>query len=620
MNNKINLDKYINQVFLKDILELLKELPDKCVDMVYGDPDYNVGIKYGDKSYTRTFDEYIEWYIGLAKESLRVLKDTGNMFFVNYPKQNAYLRVKYLDNACYGISDYVWIYNTNVGHSPKRFTTAHRSILHCRKTKDNKFYKENVAVPYKNPNDKRILNNLAKGSKGRMPYCFDDQTEILTKRGFILFKELSKKDYVASLDSENKFCWVKPFDIIEQDYDGKMYLYEGKSVNFCITPDHYMYVKKSYGNKRYKFLKIDEMKGNYYYLNSFCDYAQQEIEYFYLPKTDYDNKHKYLNKGQIKVKMDDWLKFLGLYIAEGWVNEKEHSIGFLETKHKKIVEEIIKTLPFNFKKQKRDGSYRCRNKQLCDYLKSIGKAKNKYIPREFLELSKRQLNILYESLMLGDGNKQNNSWTYTTISKKLADNIQEILIKLGYNTFVYIDNRIGKKVIFKNRIYERRLESYCVRRKISKTTKIIKKNIKVIDYSGKVYCCSVPTHIILTRRKEQLMWSGNSWFYFDLVKNVSKEKTFHACQIPQKLAEMLIKSCTMPGDIVLILFGGSGAEIEVCKNLKRQYISAEIDEKYHKMIIDRLKNGYIEKKYKLKLNKKEINNIEKQPTLFDQKY
>jgi hypothetical protein len=38
------------------------------------------------------------------------------------------------------------------------------------------------------------------------------------------------------------------------------------------------------------------------------------------------------------------------------------------------------------------------------------------------------------------------------------------------------------------------------------------------------------------------------------------------------------------------------------------------------MIIDRLKNGYIEKKYKLKLNKKEINNIEKQPTLFDQKY
>ncbi len=35
----------------------------------------------------KTFDEYIDWYIDLTRESLRVLKDTGNMFLVNYPKQ-----------------------------------------------------------------------------------------------------------------------------------------------------------------------------------------------------------------------------------------------------------------------------------------------------------------------------------------------------------------------------------------------------------------------------------------------------------------------------------------------------------------------------------------------------
>jgi DNA modification methylase len=164
------IQKYIDKVFQRDIMGLLKELPDKCVDMVYGDPDYNVGIKYGDKSYTKNFEEYIEWYIELAKESLRVLKDTGNMFFINYPKQNAYLRVKYLDKVCYEVLDYAWVYNTNVGHSPKRFTTAHRSVLHCRKTSRNNFYKNNVAVPYENPNDRRILQNLANGSKGRMPY------------------------------------------------------------------------------------------------------------------------------------------------------------------------------------------------------------------------------------------------------------------------------------------------------------------------------------------------------------------------------------------------------------------------------------------------------------------
>ena len=263
--------KYLNRVFFGDIMDLLKKLPDKSVDMVFGDPDYNVGIKYGDKTYTKNFDEYINWYIKLMKESMRVLKDDGNLFMLNYPKQNAHLRVKYLDNIYPLIHEYVWIYNTNVGHTPKRFTTAHRTILHVRKTKNNKFYKAHVALPYKNPTDRRILQNLKNGSKGRMPY---------------------------------------------------------------------------------------------------------------------------------------------------------------------------------------------------------------------------------------------------------------------------------------------------------------------------------------------------SWFYLNLVKNVSKEKTYHACQIPQKLTEMLLKACTMPNDIALILFGGSGAELEVCKSLKRQYISAEIDKKYYEMIIDRLKNGYIKKKFKLRLRQIRKENLD----------
>jgi DNA modification methylase len=170
MNNTLN--NLENKIFNEDIFDVLKRIPDKSMDMIYSDPDYNVGIKYNNKSYTKNFDEYIEWYIELAKESIRVLKDDGNLFFINYPKQNSYLRVKYLDKVCYDVHDYVWVYNTNVGHSPKKFTTAHRSILHCRMSKNNKFFKDEVAEPYLNPTDKRIVKNLSNGSKGRMPYSW----------------------------------------------------------------------------------------------------------------------------------------------------------------------------------------------------------------------------------------------------------------------------------------------------------------------------------------------------------------------------------------------------------------------------------------------------------------
>lgn len=81
-----------------------------------------------------------------------------------------------------------------------------------------------------------------------------------------------------------------------------------------------------------------------------------------------------------------------------------------------------------------------------------------------------------------------------------------------------------------------------------------------------------------------------SWFYFDLVKNVSKDKTEHPCQIPKSLAELLIKASTKEKDIVFILFGGSGNEIEACKKLNRNFVSTEIHPIYYKMILQKLEN------------------------------
>jgi len=161
-----------NTLYHGDVMKLLNEMPDGCVDMVFADPDYNVNIRYNGNNYTVEFNEYIDWYIGLTKELVRVLKPDGNLFLINYPKQNSYLRVNYLDKVCFEVVDYVWVYNCNIGHSLKKFTNAHRSILHGRLSQDNRFYKDNVALPYQNLNDKRIQKRIENGSSGRMPYSW----------------------------------------------------------------------------------------------------------------------------------------------------------------------------------------------------------------------------------------------------------------------------------------------------------------------------------------------------------------------------------------------------------------------------------------------------------------
>jgi site-specific DNA-methyltransferase (adenine-specific) len=82
---------------------------------------------------------------------------------------------------------------------------------------------------------------------------------------------------------------------------------------------------------------------------------------------------------------------------------------------------------------------------------------------------------------------------------------------------------------------------------------------------------------------------------------------------------MLIKSCTQENDDVFILFGGSGSEIILCKELKRNFISAELHPEYYHMIQDRLaQNGKISEEYRLNFlqeKKKLLSN--RSPKLFD---
>ena len=95
-----------------------------------------------------------------------------------------------------------------------------------------------------------------------------------------------------------------------------------------------------------------------------------------------------------------------------------------------------------------------------------------------------------------------------------------------------------------------------------------------------------------------------SWINEPLVKNVSEENTIHPCHIPKTVSRKMILSCTQPDDTVLVLFGGSGSELEVCKENDRKYISAELHETYYDLITKRLKTGKIPEEYRHHTRKK----------------
>lgn len=69
------------------------------------------------------------------------------------------------------------------------------------------------------------------------------------------------------------------------------------------------------------------------------------------------------------------------------------------------------------------------------------------------------------------------------------------------------------------------------------------------------------------------------WWNINQVKNVSKEKTEHPCQMPLEVMKKIIG--ILPDNyIILDPFMGSGTTGAACKELNRDFIGIELDEKY----------------------------------------
>ncbi len=75
-----------------------------------------------------------------------------------------------------------------------------------------------------------------------------------------------------------------------------------------------------------------------------------------------------------------------------------------------------------------------------------------------------------------------------------------------------------------------------------------------------------------------------------VITNMSKEKFVHPTQKPVALMEYLIKTYTNENEVVLDFTMGSGTTGVACKNLNRNFIGIELDEKYFTTAKDRIEN------------------------------
>jgi len=135
--------------------------------------------------------------------------------------------------------------------------------------------------------------------------------------------------------------------------------------------------------------------------------------------------------------------------------------------------------------------------------------------------------------------------------------------------------------------------AWCYPSNISRQFRLINIYNKKPDFSKVLQPYRNPTD----KRVQKLIAEGSKgtpiydWFSdINIVKNVSKEKLQHPCQIPVTLMERLILLLTEENDIVVDPFMGVGSTAIACLKTKRNYIGIEISQKYCSIAEKRIEN------------------------------
>lgn len=178
-----------NKIVLGDCLDLMSNVKDKSVDLIYMDPPFYTqtvqklsdkqGKQYSFEDSWATIEEYVEYIRLRFKECRRILKDTGSIFVHCDRNASHYLKIA-LDKV-FGEgnfqSEIVWSYK-RWSNSKKGLLNNHQIIFFYSNTADFKF--NTMYTDYsETTNVDQILQDRVRDENGKSKYKTDSNGDVV---------------------------------------------------------------------------------------------------------------------------------------------------------------------------------------------------------------------------------------------------------------------------------------------------------------------------------------------------------------------------------------------------------------------------------------------------------
>jgi glutamate-1-semialdehyde aminotransferase len=334
--------------------------------------------------------------------------------------------------------------------------------------------------------------------------CYDKETEVLTKDGFKLIKDVLLGELVATLNPKTHEL---EYNTVQRTsarfYKGKMLHYKTTRTDLLVTPEHKIYRGKLQQDRSIRYVKENALAAFSQSQNTMM-YAGCEIWNGPMP-------NQVNIEGQF-FPLLPLMKIIGYFVTEGWAqkrNRPSYELQFRQNPgpiHTDIVQSLSQC---GLHVRVKGDRIFCHSKQLWNLaVNQMGDgAKNKKLPRFILEFGRPALQILFDALIDGDGTRVNGKpRKFYSTSKILADDMCELALKIGW---------VGTVTTYKNETSNSmgQLPIYHV-----SLSPHVRKDVQVskryeVDYEDFVYCITVPNHLLYVRRNGRTIWSGNCGYH-----------------------------------------------------------------------------------------------------------
>ena len=149
-----------SMAILGDSIEVLKDIKDKSINLIFADAPYNIGKNFGNNSDKwDTVDSYISWFKDWIDECMRVLVDDGTMYFMTATQHMPFLDI-YATEKYNVLCRIVWTYDSSGVQSKKMYGSLYEPILMINKSPKSKyvFNYEDIMVEAKTGSKRKLID------------------------------------------------------------------------------------------------------------------------------------------------------------------------------------------------------------------------------------------------------------------------------------------------------------------------------------------------------------------------------------------------------------------------------------------------------------------------------